>query len=311
MELAFQREPAVFKMKGFAVVSTTLFLVVYVVVMVLFTGGTYAQMSPHLSNSEISCRDCHDFSTISGVLQINVPRGDEQEEVCKRCHNPDGQASTMHLVGNHLVNDGNTVIDCTTCHDPHAYQISTNPRGNTVTRENRKLIRSEIPEDRVPGVQNPIVYHIPEQMAVTTPPYTGACQGCHTVTEIWRNDGSILGHGHDVTCTACHEHDKGFIARQYVPYRICLKCHGERELELLCRSCIFVGDPCTIVRNGTELIPGTYDCQLKCVDNLKVEGFRRNGTCDVNQDENFPDPLDPDPDLNCEEFDYDDYDCSQ
>ena len=60
-----------------------------------------------------------------------------------------------------------------------------------------------------------------------------------------------------------------------------------------------------------ELIPGTYDCHLKCVDNLKVEGLRGNGICDVNQDSNFSDPLDPVPDLNCEEFDYDDYDCSQ
>ena len=47
------------------------------------------------------------------------------------------------------------------------------------------------------------------------------------------------------------------------------------------------------------------------MDNLKIEGYRGNGTCDVNQDKNVPEPLDPDTDLNCEEFDYDDYDCSQ
>jgi len=298
-------------MKGFVVVKSSIFLIMHAVLFMVFTTAALAQMSPHLSNSDIRCRDCHVYAVQDGIVHINVPRGEEQEAVCRGCHRPDGQASTMDLVGNHVVNDNGTIIVCTTCHDPHAYQLSTNPRGNTVTRYNRKLIRSIISEDRVPGVQNPLVYHIPEQMAVTSPPYTGACQGCHTETEFWRNDGSVLGHGHDVTCTACHEHDKGFIARKYVPYRVCLKCHGETELSILCRHCIFVGDSCTIVRNSIERIPGTYDCQLKCVDNLKVESYRGNGTCDENQDQNFPDSLDPDPDLNCEEFDYDDSDCSQ
>ena len=62
------------------------------------------------------------------------------------------------------------------------------------------------------------------------------------------------------------------------------------------------------------MLPAGWDCwiyfekkiELKCLGNLKVQEVWGIGTCDVNQDENFPDP-----DLNCEEFDYDNYDCSQ
>ena len=85
------------------------------VIFILLPVAIHAQLPPHNSSNAISCRDCHDYIIQGGIFKITVPRGAEQETVCKNCHNSEGQASSMSSVGNHLVNGGDIIIDCGSC----------------------------------------------------------------------------------------------------------------------------------------------------------------------------------------------------
>ena len=116
----------------------------------------------------------------------------------------------MSSVGNHEVNGGSTIIDCTTCHNPHVSQQSTDPHTD-ITADNLSLIRSTIAQRRVPGVQNPVVYQQTSQLIFTDPPYSGVCQSCHTATSHYRNDDSAdVTHQADMDCLICHTHRDGF-----------------------------------------------------------------------------------------------------
>jgi hypothetical protein len=44
----------------------------------------------------------------------------------------------------------------------------------------------------------------------------GVCQGCHTATLYWRNDGSRTDHFSGQNCTNCHRHENGFRAGSFV-----------------------------------------------------------------------------------------------
>ncbi|MFC1592346.1 CxxxxCH/CxxCH domain-containing protein, partial [Thermodesulfobacteriota bacterium] len=111
---------------------------------------------------------------------------------------------------------------CGTCHNPHDYEQSTDPDTGT-TADNLKLIRNTISPDRVPGVQNPVVFQSPAHFAFDTEPYVGICQACHTQTNHHTNDDAA-DHAHQTgsDCTACHAHDDGL----GLSGAACDACHG-------------------------------------------------------------------------------------
>lgn len=191
--------------------------------------GVRSQQSPHVSGYGVECMDCHGFSTGGGMLHIGIPPDDEQEAMCKQCHAPGGLASDMSNVANHVVNNGNTLIACSTCHNPHAYEQSTDIRTG-ITAPNLKLIRSWIDPNRVPGVSNPVVYQQrPDHFAFADddPPYQGICQACHTQTNHHTNDGSTdYQHGVGQDCTTCHRHDAQFLHGGATGTG-CDSCHGK------------------------------------------------------------------------------------
>jgi predicted CxxxxCH...CXXCH cytochrome family protein len=158
------------------------------------------------------------------MVHINLPRGAEQETLCKTCHNPDGQAAGMGSVGNHEVNGGSIIIDCTTCHNPHVSQQSTDPHTD-ITADNLSLVRSTIAESRVQGVLNPVIFQDPSHLAFgeDNPPWNAVCQACHTQTNHHTNDDSA-DHDHEIAgdCTGCHRHGDGF----GLAGAACDFCHG-------------------------------------------------------------------------------------
>jgi len=171
-----------------------------------------AQLPPHDSSNAISCRDCHDYIIQNGILKITVPRGAEQETVCKNCHNPDGQASSMSSVGNHLVNGGNTIIDCGSCHDPHSPDTTIDPHTG-IEAVNLKLIRKKT--RYVSGALDLAIFQQrPEHFAFdeNNEPWNGICQTCHTQTNHHTNDATA-DHQHQIgdDCMACHPHQTGFV----------------------------------------------------------------------------------------------------
>ncbi|MEI6126114.1 MAG: CxxxxCH/CxxCH domain-containing protein [Pseudomonadota bacterium] len=187
---------------------------------------------PHVTNVDnmTQCYACHLPAGSGTYLYFGLkplPRGTEQEALCKTCHNPTGEAASMSDVGNHRVMHGgdNQTIDCSTCHDPHAYSSSTDPHNGT-TADNLMLVRSTIKTDRVPGTLSPLIFQqSPAHFAFAeaSAPYDGVCQACHTETGHHRNNASS-DHTHMIgtDCTGCHSHDLGFLPGAGA----CDACHG-------------------------------------------------------------------------------------
>ena len=208
---------------------------------VLHSGSAGAQTKwwfeePHVTSPDNSteCLKCHLADSqggydIYGLLPL--PRGAEQEALCRTCHNPTGTASDKSDVGNHTVSHGgdNMTIDCSTCHDPHAFQESTDPHTG-VTAENLNLVRSTISAELVPDVLNPLIFQEkPAHFAFDegNSPYIGVCQSCHTETNYHRNDVSTY-HDHQTgtICTTCHSHSSGFVHGGGAGTG-CEACHGK------------------------------------------------------------------------------------
>ena len=141
---------------------------------------------PHIDNplNSAGCLGCHILEPFGYGLKP-VPHGAEQEALCKTCHNPTGVASAKSDVGNHVVmhSGSSMTIDCSTCHDPHIANASTDQHTGGITANNLSLMRSMINATRVPGVLNPLIFQQrPAHFAFNegNSPYDGACQACHT-----------------------------------------------------------------------------------------------------------------------------------
>ncbi len=196
-------------------------LILYVnIVVVLVPVSVWAQPRfnfepPHVTDpfDDEECLQCHYMLPQDFGIEP-VPRGAEQEALCKTCHNPTGVAAAMSQIGNHGVNDNSTIIDCSTCHDPHARSESFDSHTG-ITDYNLKLIRSAVSTDFVPDVLNPVVFQqTPEHFAFAdgNPPYNGVCQACHTQTNYHTNDGTgDYSHFIGTNCTGCHAHQSGFL----------------------------------------------------------------------------------------------------
>ena len=179
---------------------------------------------PHDASNGINCFDCHYIKHQNGILKIIVPRGAEQETICKSCHSPDGQASSMSSVANHVVNNGDTIIDCGSCHDPHSPNMTKDPHTD-VEAINLSLIRKET-RHVDSALDLAIFQQRPEHFAFDddNEPWNGICQTCHTQTSHHTNDNSA-DHSHFIgsDCTGCHPHGEGFMA---AGGGSCDGCHG-------------------------------------------------------------------------------------
>jgi len=195
-------------------------------IFILLPDAIHAQLPPHDSSNGIVCRDCHYFTQQNGILTITVPRGAEQEAVCKNCHNPDGQASSMSSVGNHVVNGGDTIIDCGSCHNPHNPVTTIDPHTG-IEAANLKLIRKKT--RHVDGALDLAIFQqSPSHFAFDegNEPWNGICQTCHTQTSHHTNADSA-DHQHEIgeNCVSCHSHANNFLASG----GSCTGCHSSEQ----------------------------------------------------------------------------------
>ena len=204
----------------------TVFIMLCVTIFILVPISAQAE-PPHDASNGINCTDCHKFTYQGGMLRINVPRGEEQETVCKSCHSPGGQAASMSSVGNHVVN-GDSIIDCGSCHDPHTPNMATDPHTD-VEALNLRLIRKET--RHVDGALDLAIFQqSPAHFAFAgdNEPWNGICQTCHTGTSHHTNDDTG-DHDHEVgpesNCIDCHSHEDGFVASG----GSCTGCHSNPQ----------------------------------------------------------------------------------
>ena len=169
---------------------------------------------PHDEASGIGCMDCHSQHGSGGV----VPRGVDQETVCRTCHNPTGQAASMPNVANH------EAVDCGSCHDVHEVSVTTDTHPGGITAPNLSLVRDDVAL-YVPGALEPAVFQqSPAHQAFddAEPPWNGICQACHVDTDFHTNNASAEhGHNIDIDCLGCHTHSGGFEAAGG-----CIDCHA-------------------------------------------------------------------------------------
>jgi hypothetical protein len=183
-----------------------------------------AQTTPHDALNGVYCTSCHAITGQGGVSTIVIPRGAEQERICKTCHNPDGIASGMSNVANHIVNGGTTIIECSSCHDPHLQNTVKDPHTG-ITAPNLSLIRSSA--INIDNTLDALVFQeTPDHLAFSeaNAPWNGICQSCHTQTNHHTNDNSA-DHEHEIgsNCTGCHSHGSGFMPSGG---GACDGCHG-------------------------------------------------------------------------------------
>jgi hypothetical protein len=185
-----------------------------------------AQITPHDANNGVLCSDCHNFINVNGMFKIIIPRGEEQETVCKNCHNPSGQAAGMSAVANHLVNGGDTIIDCSSCHNPHVTDITVDPH-TAIEAPNVSLIRKK-PRHVAGALDLAIFQQSPGHFAFDeeNEPWNGICQTCHTATNHHTNDAAA-DHQHEIggNCVSCHSHANNFLASG----GSCTGCHSSTQ----------------------------------------------------------------------------------
>lgn len=185
--------------------------------------------SPHEAESGVECLECHALG--QGAWGVSLPRGTDQELLCKSCHNPTGQAAAKSDVAMHPTGAG--VVDCGSCHFVHFPQPVTDPHAGGATAPNLSLVRPDTGA-YVPGALEPALLQVrPEHFAFTEPPFNGICQSCHTQTAYHRNDGSAdTSHNAGSDCTSCHPHDSGFGSLDHEAAGVvtavpsCMECHG-------------------------------------------------------------------------------------
>ena len=189
--------------------------------------------SPHDDGSGVECLECHALG--QGDLGVALPRGLDQELLCKSCHNPTGQAAAMSDVAMHVVDGGSTVVDCGSCHFVHFAQPTTDTHPGGVTAPNLSLIRSDTARYVTGALEPALFQQSPEHFAFAAgnPPFNGICQSCHTQTAHHRNDDTG-DHSHNAgsDCLTCHSHGGGFgsldheAAGAVVADPACMTCHG-------------------------------------------------------------------------------------
>jgi len=192
---------------------------------------------PHDQSNNITCNDCHAMHR-GGF----IPRNEQQEALCKTCHNPTGTAAAKSSVANHIVDDGDTIVDCGCCHDAHNPHIATDPHSGGQTATNLSLIRFDTAKYIDAALEPAIFQQKPAHFAFdeNSAPWVGICQSCHTKTSYHTNNAAA-DHHHQMpgNCISCHTHEDGFAPSG----GSCLECHSvpqnnRRQLYFL--SMIFI-----------------------------------------------------------------------
>ena len=180
----------------------------------------------HLSTAVLSpadCVKCHDQSQHQkGTVRLwtnpnnhttSLAVGADSAPLvpfCTTCHG--GVAGlTIHTTG------GSWEPACTECHAIHE-------RSNT----NLSLVGSPI-FNKTLGVNKPVVFTAtsgPGSFSDGMGANDGVCQVCHTATLHHKNDGGGTVHNEGADCTACHQHDAGFIQDGNGS---CIACHATAQ----------------------------------------------------------------------------------
>ena len=167
-------------------------------------------LAPHNWANGINCLNCH-FMNPDMSLQP-IPRGIDQESLCKTCHNPSGDAASLGAVAGHLLSSGESIMECSACHNAHG-PLAVFDLHSGVKADNLNLISNKVKS--VNGNLITAVFQTkPAHFAFLedNPPFNGICQTCHTQTKYHRNDGTGLSHEAGTKCTSCHKHANGFMA---------------------------------------------------------------------------------------------------
>jgi predicted CXXCH cytochrome family protein len=233
--------------------------VTYTIAVYTFSGSgvqtDYVQLDPaqlsqatngpamHNYDNAADCGTCHSNHGNSGL----VPRGANQEDVCKTCHNPLGVAAAMsdiaiHGTPNHGVDD----VDCGSCHELHRIKpgssnttLSTNPV-SLVTDYNLAFVRANVDKYIPTATADDAINQVKgNDQAIEGGDATtsrGICQACHTATDYHRNNSAVAVSqchkggtgdscdGSQVICTDCHTHLSGF-----EPSGSCISCHSSTQ----------------------------------------------------------------------------------
>ena len=194
----------------------------------------------------VNCDTCHAMhGSFSGV-----PRGTEQEIVCKTCHNATQMPGLpeKYDVGMHDVTKGGPkTIDCGSCHEVHnGYNFDTvDTHTDGVTAPNLSRIRQDTNKYSIedgtwgPALEPAIFQTDPGHFAFAETtgsqsgePWNGICQSCHTNASMkWHTNASQASeanpHDHNKVgaqavpdCMSCHSHSAGF------PTPTCFSCHS-------------------------------------------------------------------------------------
>lgn len=196
-----------------------IFISIVFIMMVYLPLNVVALEPPHDAGNSIGCEDCHAMHKGGGMMGgAVIARGTDQEMVCKSCHNPTGQAADFSSIANHGVNNGNMIVDCGSCHEPHK---PMSPLGflDPVFPEdfNLSLIRTNSTKYIYEALEPAYFLERPRNFVFDLEPYNGICQTCHTETDHFRNTSGAPDQKHDnigisagTDCTICHKHENGF-----------------------------------------------------------------------------------------------------
>ncbi len=195
------------------------------------TQTTASTIPGHNLTHGIQCDECHFPATVTrfggGFL---LPRGSQQDTVCKSCHQPTGVAAGASDVAMHMVRQGTKTIDCGSCHEVHNnFDFSTDDtHTGGVVADNVKWVRPNTKKYVTNAVEPVIFQQDPGHFAFDTadPPYTGICQTCHMGTRDHTNHGSGSDNSHQMgtDCRNCHQHGSG-----YALSKGCTICHDQAQ----------------------------------------------------------------------------------
>jgi hypothetical protein len=196
----------------------------------------YLQASPargssgHNAAHGAECSACH-FLTGDSHGSFGVPRGAEQENTCKSCHQDTGPAEAKQDFAIHTGPKYAAGVDCGSCHEVHNnYDFTTtDTHSGGVTAANIQWVRSDSAK-YITGADEPALYQSATGSYAwddDNQPWNGLCQTCHTGTDFHRNDASLGAgsHAHNVTqdCGGCHKHLDGFRGGD------CTGCHNQQK----------------------------------------------------------------------------------
>lgn len=218
-----------------------------------FHGGFRVLTNLTQDQISVICMSCHDGSytnpqgvtaPAAAVHQNNNPGAGRDEygdfkANCLDCHTNhsplianDGTGTRNLMLIGRRVKEASTIDDFARIRKPIILDVNGDDGGTSTRRfqddiqtgwecdsgiSNDPACVESNPPAAIDGVRKVIFYlnitSSGTHFASSSPPYTGACNPCHTRTAHHRRDDSGGDHDHNVTkpCTNCHNHDAGWV----------------------------------------------------------------------------------------------------